>query len=56
MSGRTADVVIWRLLEATPQRVLPQEQDKRIEFYDQGGGILRVICLSQPVVVRSKGA
>ena len=37
-------------------RVVMPSDEERIEFYDQGGGILRVICLSQPVVVRGEAA
>jgi hypothetical protein len=37
-------------------RVLILSGGERIEFYDQGGDILRVICLSQPVVVRAEAA
>jgi hypothetical protein len=29
---------------------------ERIEFRDESGGILRVICLSQSIVVRAKAA
>jgi hypothetical protein len=29
---------------------------ERIEFYDQDGRILRVVCLSQPVVARGEAA
>jgi hypothetical protein len=37
-------------------RVVMLSGGERIEFYDQGGGILRVICLSQPVLVRDEAA
>ena len=37
-------------------RVVMLSGDERIEFYDQDGGILQVICPSQPVGVRGKAA
>lgn len=37
-------------------RVVMLSGGNRIEFYDQGGGILRVICLSQSVGVRGEAA
>ena len=37
-------------------RVVMLSGGERIEFYDQGGGILRVICLSQSLGVRSEAA
>jgi hypothetical protein len=37
-------------------RVVMLSGGERIEFYDQGGGILRAICLSQSVVVRGEAA
>jgi len=37
-------------------RVVMLAGGERIEFYGPGGGILRVICLSQPLAVRGEAA
>ena len=37
-------------------RVVMLPGGERIEFYNRGGGILRVVCLSQPVAVRGEAA
>jgi len=47
---------VGRSLVCGHVRVVMRSGGERIEFYDRGGGILRVICLSQPVVVRGEAA
>jgi hypothetical protein len=37
-------------------RVILLSGGERIEFYDQSGGVLRVICLPQPVVLPAEAA
>ena len=47
---------IGRSLVCGHVRVLMPSGGKRIEFYDRNGGILRLICLPQSVVVQAKAA
>lgn len=47
---------IGRSLMCGPVQVIIISGGERIEFYDQNGSILRLICLSQPDFVRREAA
>ena len=47
---------VGRSLSCGHVRVIMRSGGERIEFRDESGGILRVICLSQSIVVRTKAA
>ena len=47
---------VGRSLVCGHVRVIMRSGGERIEFRDESGGILRVICLSQSIVVRAKAA
>ena len=47
---------VGRSLVCGHVRVIMLSGGERIEFRDESGGILRVICLPQSVVVRAKAA